>query len=71
MSGGADSTVAPGTTHHRRAPPVTIRKKRPTVSDDVFERFKAGDSLDTLVAEYARSTEEIQEAIRYEADRAA
>jgi uncharacterized protein (DUF433 family) len=33
---------------------------------DVFERFKAGDSLDTLVAEYGRPTEEIQEAIRYE-----
>jgi len=49
--------------------PVIAGSRIPTT--DVFERFKAGDSLDALVAEYARSTEEIQEAIRYEAERAA
>ena len=49
--------------------PVIAGSRIPTA--DVFERFKAGDSLETLVAEYGRQTEEIQEAIRYEADRAA
>jgi uncharacterized protein (DUF433 family) len=49
--------------------PVLAGSRIPTT--DVFERFKAGDSLDTLVAEYGRPTEEIQEAIRYEAERAA
>lgn len=49
--------------------PVIAGSRVPTA--DVFERFKAGDSLETLVAEYGRPTEEIQEAIRYEADRAA
>lgn len=49
--------------------PVIAGSRIPTT--DVFERFKAGDSLDILVAEYGRSTDEIQEAIRYEADRAA
>ena len=49
--------------------PVIARTRIPTT--DVFERFKAGDSLDDLVAEYGRSTQEIQEAIRYEAERAA
>jgi uncharacterized protein (DUF433 family) len=45
--------------------PVLAGSRIPTT--DVFERFKAGDSLDTLVAEYGRPTEEIQEAFRYEA----
>jgi len=49
--------------------PVIAGSRIPTA--DVFERFKAGDSLETLVADYDRPTEEIQEAIRYEADRAA
>lgn len=49
--------------------PVIAGSRIPTV--DVFERFKAGDSLDALVEEYGRPTEEIQEAIRYEAERAA
>jgi uncharacterized protein (DUF433 family) len=49
--------------------PVIAGTRIPTT--DVFERFKAGDSLDDLVAEYGRPTQEIQEAIRYEADRAA
>jgi uncharacterized protein (DUF433 family) len=49
--------------------PVIADTRIPTT--DVFERFKAGDSLDALVAEYGRSTQEIQEAIRYEAERAA
>jgi uncharacterized protein (DUF433 family) len=49
--------------------PVIAGSRIPTA--DVFERFKAGDSLEMLVAEYGRPTEEIQEAIRYEADRAA
>jgi len=49
--------------------PVIAGTRIPTT--DVFERFKAGDSLDELVAEYGRSTQEIQEAIRYEAERAA
>lgn len=49
--------------------PVIAGTRIPT--SDVFERFKAGDSLDTLVSEYGRQTDEIQEAIRYEADRAA
>lgn len=49
--------------------PVIAGSRIPTT--DVFERFKAGDSLDELVAEYGRSTQEIQEAIRYEAERAA
>jgi uncharacterized protein (DUF433 family) len=49
--------------------PVIAGSRIPTA--DVFERFKAGDSLETLVVEYGRPTEEIQEAIRYEADRAA
>ncbi len=49
--------------------PVIAGSRVPTA--DVFERFKAGDSLETLVNEYGRPTEEIQEAIRYEADRAA
>lgn len=49
--------------------PVIAGTRIPTT--DVFERFKAGDSLDDLVAEYGRSTQEIQEAIRYEAERAA
>ena len=49
--------------------PVIAATRIPTT--DVFERFKAGDSLDALVAEYGRSTQEIQEAIRYEAERAA
>jgi uncharacterized protein (DUF433 family) len=49
--------------------PVIANTRIPTT--DVFERFKAGDSLDDLVAEYGRSTQEIQEAIRYEAERAA
>lgn len=49
--------------------PVITGSRIPTA--EVFERFKAGDSLETLVAEYARPTEELQEAIRYEAERAA
>jgi uncharacterized protein (DUF433 family) len=49
--------------------PVIAGSRIPTT--DVFERFKAGDLVDALVAEYGRSTEEIQEAIRYEAERAA
>jgi uncharacterized protein (DUF433 family) len=49
--------------------PVISGSRIPTA--DVFERFKAGDSLETLLAEYGRTTEEIQEAIRYEAERAA
>jgi acyl carrier protein len=41
VCGGADSAVAAGTTHQRRAPqPVTNRKMSDPVSDDVFERFK-------------------------------
>jgi uncharacterized protein (DUF433 family) len=51
------------------ARPVITGSRIPTA--DLFERFKAGDSLETLVAEYGRQTEEIQEAIRSEADRAA
>jgi uncharacterized protein (DUF433 family) len=38
---------------------------------EVADRFWAGDSLDTLTAEYDRSPEEIGEAIRYEWWRAA
>jgi uncharacterized protein (DUF433 family) len=49
--------------------PVIAGSRIPTA--DVSERFKAGDSLEALVAECGRQTEEIQEAIRYEADRAA
>lgn len=49
--------------------PVIAGSRIPTT--DVFERFKAGDSLENLVAEYGRSPQEIQEAIRYEAERAA
>jgi len=49
--------------------PVIAGSRIPTT--DVFERFKAGDSLDALIAEYGRPSEEIQEAIRYEAERAA
>jgi uncharacterized protein (DUF433 family) len=49
--------------------PVIAGSRIPTI--DVFERFKAGDSFEMLVAEYGRPTEEIQEAIRYEAERAA
>jgi uncharacterized protein (DUF433 family) len=49
--------------------PVISGSRIPTT--DVFERFKAGDSLEELVSEYGRKTEEIQEAIRYEAERAA
>jgi uncharacterized protein (DUF433 family) len=49
--------------------PVIAGSRVPTA--EVFERFKAGDSLETLVSEYGRSTEQIQEAIRYEAERAA
>lgn len=40
-------------------------------TSDVFERFKAGDSSEQLTREYGRTPEEIFEAIRYEADRAA
>jgi uncharacterized protein (DUF433 family) len=49
--------------------PVIAETRIPTT--DIFERFKAGDSLDDLVAEYGRTPQEIQEAIRYEAERAA
>ena len=49
--------------------PVIADTRIPTT--DVFERFKAGDALEDLVAEYGRSPQEIQEAIRYEAERAA
>jgi uncharacterized protein (DUF433 family) len=49
--------------------PVIAGTRVPTT--DVFERFKAGDSLEDLVAEYGRSTQEVQEAIRYEAELAA
>jgi uncharacterized protein (DUF433 family) len=49
--------------------PVIAGSRIPTA--DVFERCKAGDSFDALVAEYGRATEEIQDAIRYEAERAA
>ena len=49
--------------------PVISGTRIPT--GDVFERFKAGDSPDQLTQEYGRTPEEIFEAIRYEADRAA
>jgi len=49
--------------------PVIADTRIPTT--DVFERFKAGDALEDLVADYGRSPQEIQEAIRYEAERAA
>ena len=49
--------------------PVIFGTRIPT--GEVFERFKAGDSPDQLTQEYGRSPEEIFEAIRYEADRAA
>jgi uncharacterized protein (DUF433 family) len=49
--------------------PVISGTRIPT--SDVFERFKAGDSPDQLTREYGRTPEEIFEAIRYEADRAA
>jgi uncharacterized protein (DUF433 family) len=49
--------------------PVIAGTRVPT--GDVFERFKAADSLDQLTQEYGRTPEEIFAAIRYEADRAA
>ncbi len=49
--------------------PVIAGTRVPT--SDVFERFKAGDSPNQLAREYGRAPEEIFEAIRYEADRAA
>lgn len=44
--------------------PVITGSRIPT--GDIAGRFYAGDSYETLVAEYGRSPEEIQEAIRYE-----
>lgn len=49
--------------------PVITGSRVPT--GDVAERFYAGDSYETLVAEYGRSPKEIEEAIRYEWWRAA
>lgn len=44
--------------------PVIAGSRVPTF--EVAERYKAGDSIDQLVAEYRRSNEEIEEAIRCE-----
>jgi uncharacterized protein (DUF433 family) len=49
--------------------PVISGTRIPT--GEVFERFKAGDSPDQLTQEYGRTPEEVFEAIRYEAERAA
>lgn len=49
--------------------PVITGTRVPT--EDIAERFFAGDSYDALVEEYGRSPEEIGEAIRYEWWRAA
>ena len=44
--------------------PVITGSRVPT--SEIAGRFYAGDSYETLVAEYGRSPEEIEEAIRYE-----
>ena len=44
--------------------PVITGSRVPT--GEIAGRFYAGDSYETLVDEYGRSPEEIQEAIRYE-----
>lgn len=49
--------------------PVLTGTRVPT--EEIAERFWAGDSYESLVAEYGRSPEEIAEAIRYEWWRAA
>jgi uncharacterized protein (DUF433 family) len=55
----------------------TIRFGKPCIAGTriptaiVAERFQAGDTVPTLVEDYGRTTEEIEEAIRYETRRAA
>jgi uncharacterized protein (DUF433 family) len=49
--------------------PVITGSRVPT--GEIAGRFYAGDSYETLIAEYGRSPDEIQEAIRYEWWRAA
>ena len=49
--------------------PVITGTRVPT--EEIADRFFAGDSFETLVEEYGRRPEEIAEAIGYEAWRAA
>lgn len=49
--------------------PVLAGSRIPTV--EIAERFMAGESFDSLAADYARPIEEIEEAIRCECDAAA
>ena len=49
--------------------PVIAGTRIPTSA--IAGQFYAADSYDTLIAEYGRSHEEIEEAIRYEEWRAA
>ena len=55
----------------------TIRYGRPCITgtrlstDVIAGRYRAGDSVDTLAADYERRTDEIEEAIRYESKAAA
>jgi uncharacterized protein (DUF433 family) len=50
-----------------------IRFGRPTIADrgvptdSLFERYQAGDSVAELVEDYALTTDEVEEAIRFEA----
>jgi uncharacterized protein (DUF433 family) len=44
--------------------PVIVGSRVPT--SEIVERFRAGESRETLMAEYGRSAEEIEEALRIE-----